>query len=64
MSGPPQGHPQGGHYEDAYDHNGAAAGQQGYYQDGQAYYDQNQQQHYDGHQQAGGDAYYDDQYVS
>jgi len=46
------GHPQGGHYDDAYDQNP-------YYQDDQGYYDQGQEYA----QHGGGDAYYDDQYV-
>lgn len=45
------GHPQGGHYDDAYDQNP-------YYQDDQGYYDQGQE-----YGQHGGEAYYDDQYV-
>ena len=48
------GHPQGGHYDNSYDHNG-----QGYYHDDQGYYDQNQ--HYD---QRGEQPYYDEQYAS
>lgn len=46
------GHPQGGHYDDAYDQNA-------YYQDDQGYYDQGQDYGHHG----GGEAYYDDQYV-
>lgn len=63
------GHPQGGHYDDGYGHQGQAQaqphGQDSYYHDDQQYgqyHDdaRGQQGHY---QQNGNDAYYDEQYV-